>query len=68
MRALRDTYTDLNRKEKKTKSPEKIGSVGVTGDGRKGGVRKGGEQRKMCNIKNNRKEKKNSNTHTNKPF
>lgn len=47
---------DLCSKEKKTRSNESIGSVGVTGQSRRRGRSKGGEWRKMI-AKNKIKKK-----------
>ena len=45
---------NLNRKSKKTNSPEYIRSMGTLGDSRRGGKRKKGEWRKIySSIKNN---------------
>ena len=51
---------DLHRKEKKTRSPEYIGSAGVTEEGRRGEGRKGREEKIVyCNKKNNNKTTRN---------
>lgn len=49
---------DLHKKEKKTRSPEQIGSMGVTGEGRKREGRKEREQRKMYSVIKKKKQKK----------